>query len=468
LIAGATPGTLAAPVPRSLSAASPAAAPRARSRPAAPEPAILALQRSAGNRATRAAIARSPRQLQRLMGMEVESRVGITHAGKREVSEYPKLGEHPLYRLDADKSKGRTILELVMGAFDEHKGTLEEAKAELLKRLKLMDALVDEAAAAPAGTPLATVAATHGVKLAGGFEDLELNVVPDDPAERKHGPVHFTIGFAPRVMRALLTDQLTKADPVMRKGQANARRAGRVYDDVLALAGQAAEVDAARVAGFMSLLYLQVSALMDAVHAKDEDDGLKKNRTVALSRVSMRTIYDDLPPPERDWLAVNKDALVEVLRSRYSGKAGVWRDVEDDEPAPKGRETKDAKKERLRRNKDRARAREHAEELVPAAARAQIQGAFGVAADDPSKAFGKMTVVPAAEWVGQPQQLGYALELRKFEGLNTGDRARRDRLALQLLEYSRRIHGTDKDPPKQPEATATVDDAAAKVLESVQ
>lgn len=355
--------------------------------------------------------------LQRKMGMEVETRIPVSLNGKK-IEEYPHIAQAQTYHIDTDNGTDEadrpiSILEFVMEAFDEQTGTKEQAKEELDRRLNAITAFAQEAANAPANTPLVNVADRHGAAVTGGYQQAQLNAVYVAPTRRLSGPVHFTIGFALEMIPSLIADKLTNPLSVKPKKPMNRAAQANVVANTMVTAQMAATMP--RMRGYLALVYMQVAAVMDG--RKEADRSLMKDRTQALSRVPLHLIFERLSTVERQWLLNTRDNIIGQMRDTYSGVAGKW-----------GTHKKD-------------------NVLIPLPAKNLILAAFDGQYVNLVQEFGKMNVIDQKEKIdaeragGFIKKQAYALELRRM--LKLGDwRA----TAHQLLEYSRKVHRSDSPP----------------------
>ena len=356
-------------------------------------------------------------KLQRKMGMEVETRIPVLLNGKK-IQGYPHIAQAQTYHIDTDNGKDEadrpiSILEFVMEAFDEQTGTKEQAKEELDRRLNAITAFAQEAANVPDDTLLTTTAGHHGAEVAGSHQNARLVPTLVSPARRLSGPVHFTIGFALEMIPSLIADKLTNPQSVVTEMSMNRAGQANVVANSLVTAHMAATMP--RMRGYLTLVYMQVAAVMDG--RKEEDRSLMKDRTQALSRVPLHLIFERLSNEEQKWLVTERGRIIGEMQNRYSGVAGQW-----------GTHKKDA-------------------ELIPKPAKNLILAAFSGKPVNLEEEFGKMNVIHQREKIdaeragGFIKKQAYALELRRM--LKLGDWRT---TAHQLLEYSRKVHRSDSPP----------------------
>lgn len=365
--------------------------------------------------------------LQGAFGMEKESKIPV-ELEDEVIEGYPTIGQHSMFKVDIDKSKGKSILEVVIKHFNEHEGTTEQAIAELDKRLKAAWAFLLEAQSSGKNTPLKSVADKHSVALTGEFQNIQIA-----GAGTMEGPVHYTVGFSLDKIPALLqelSDKTTSASI----GTVAARKRGNEANQI----GQALNQSASpKVAGFMQLLYTQIAALIDNVKDKSKDAPLVKNRLFALARVSMGAMRRSLSDTDQQYLKDNYKTILAQMRLKFSGKADKWGDHKKDKV------------------------------LVHAAVNTMTKAAFGldgIKDNDPSASnggFGKMTVVPGSEDVGDPlnPDKGFALELRKIPVENVTDLNSILESSIYLIQLSRALHGTPE--PKAIKEDKNEDHAAS-------
>jgi len=141
--------------------------------------------------------------------------------------------------------------------------------------------------------------------------------------------VHYTVGYPVGLLYDALDWVTSKTRPTADNDAArrfpitNAKRAARA-------AGAAAELfrrwaqaqsfvpttaDTRALMGYVALVYSQVAAMID--HADKHSEGQIKNRTVAVSRVPLRTVAENLPGPVREFLG--QQAWVDMLNEYEVG-----------------------------------------------------------------------------------------------------------------------------------------------------
>jgi hypothetical protein len=353
--------------------------------------------------------------IRRLFGMEKETRVPVRLEGKR-IQDYPTIARIPgMLKVDTDNGGSESILEFVMNAFDEHAGGDEEAHAELDRRLKVLEDFIEKSVLAKSGTELSEVAGSAGGTAEEGFGKATLNDKPH--SKPRSGPVHFTVGYSLAAMPNLLEERLAVPAKSREKHQGAATHAS----EALALANwttaQVADKFGPKaISGFVATLYLHVAALMDGV--KVDDAGLKKSLTNALLRVPFHVLYDDLGQDEREWLGVNKDAILQEFQGQYSKNPGSWA-------------KKDTKKKHKKDN-----------DLIPPPIKRLVSAAFVGKDYDPTGDFGKMFTVEASEEIGptggEKRARGYAMELRNEKILDTSRKGRAAH-AHELVSHSRQL-----------------------------
>jgi hypothetical protein len=357
--------------------------------------------------------------------MEKESKIAVTTEAGETIENYPTIGEHDLYKVDIDKSDGQSILEVVTKHFNEHEGTQKEAENKIKQRLGEAWAFLTSAKTVKEVALLDTVANGHALTLKDAYKGLVIK-----PGGKIQGPVHFTVGFSleaiPELHNALkgeVTGKPTPPTPLTQKAVdrvGQARAVGQFAFDHK-LVKSMADVDRIRIAAFMELLYTQISALLDGTK-DDKTTGLTKNRTLALSRVSMGVIRRSLPD-EAQAVVKNPEfyeAVLRVMQKTYSGIEGQWGEHKRDK------------------------------ELFVALAQGMLKAAFNVdKVEDNSPAaeqggFGKMTEVTGAEDVGDPKApgKGFALELRKVTVGKNWDLTSVMEAAFRVIGLSRGLHKT--------------------------
>ncbi len=365
--------------------------------------------------------------VQGAFGMEKESKVPVTDDENKPVENYPTIGDHSLFKVDIDKSKGKSILEVVTKHFNEHQGATEDAIKELEKRLTAAWLFLEAAQKAKDKTPLKNIADEHQVALGGPYQDL---IVKDGGTLK--GPVHFTVGFSlesiPQLLQEL-TKQATGKSAVTKSAVKRTGQAPAIGKTAFDLSKNTEKVNPLKIAGFMELLYTQVSALLDGV--KDEERGLVKNRTVALARVSMGAIRESLTKAEQTIITNKKfyEPVLGLMQQTYSGTKGQWGSHKNDK------------------------------DLFAPLARQMLKAAFNVDTikhNDPSddkQGFGKMTVVPNSEPVGDQlaPETGFALELRKIQVKEDSNRDSVMEAAVGVIKLSRGLNKTPEPKKKEPE-----------------
>lgn len=352
--------------------------------------------------------------VQGAFGMEKESKVPVTSGGNP-VPEYPTIGDHAMYKVDIDRSGPASILEVVTKHFNEHEGDLPTALGKINTRLALAWGFVEEAMNS-ATKPLKPIADKHHVTLGDQYKELVVG-----NGGTMDGPVHFTVGFSlaavPAMLAALAKENVkSKGTTVAKKHAAEAATLGGMLHKYKPLK----RADTSRINGFIQILYLQVAALLDG--AKNPDDGLIKNRILALSRVSMGLMRENLTVPEQKIVTAPEFyiPMINKMQKAYSGIKKAWGDHDKDK------------------------------ELFTPIASAVLKAAFAVDKvehNDPSAqrgGFGKMTLAKGAEPVGNPEAAvpGFAMEVRQIEVADRTNFASVADAAAKVIKLSRLVHNT--------------------------
>jgi hypothetical protein len=377
-----------------------------------------------------------------MFGMEIETRIPITMTpGKI------KLMTSKKFNVVRDSHPGfGTVVEFVMHPVGEGATldatltefnarfalikTAAEALAKAVPGKKLIDLLKDSVPDTPdrkftadcATAEIRQVAADtyeQDAPMVSKSVALDIRNLQDRPAaialrSRLHGPVHYTAGFALRTIPRLIRERLTAGV----KPHNTRKRALEAVAIAERLTAQPiAQVDMDVVAGYLALVYLQIAAVQDAVQASAQDWTLTKNHTLALCRVPLGQIYNDL--------ANMTQTCVIYLGGDFLNAVAVNLGPEDE---------------------------------WSAGALLLRDGAFTgkVIRPDAEKIFGGMTVIASSETVDPAgQQRGYALELR-HSPTGYGNLATVREQAEDLLRYVWNLH----DPATQTGRAKSTDDSA--------
>jgi hypothetical protein len=397
--------------------------------------------------------------------MEIETRIPISIDLGTE--RWPTIARHKggVYKIDIDHHTGpehaveqglpTAILEFVMGHFDDHAGTRDEAVAEFRARYAVVRAAIETFADAAPSTSFAQLCGQLDLIVGDGWQDAAAAAVVN-PFERPrgqklHSAIHYTLSIALEVFPRLVTEVLVQhtTNETSRDRSLQAVDVGSRATARLAGPNGTADVDAAKLCGYIALLYMQVAARYDG--GQDGEKRLMKNLTQALSRVPWWVIREDLTPAEWAWLSGNHAAIIDEMQKAYNpGNLQPRKKIKNAAPRSWGDQNQ---KDAL---------------LMPPHVRPLLDNALVKKKpnDDPSDTFGEMTVVRESEPVGPPAKAGrsrmkgYAMELRQRPG-GGNDLEMLQWLSVGLLETDRNLHGTDAAAVAPPSAT-TKDDLATK------
>ena len=396
--------------------------------------------------------------IQRHMGMEIEIGMPVAMPDPNATDGYAKvpgdtvLFDHPHYKVVSDSSKragrmdgrGASNLEIVMKHFDQHQGDHAAAKRELTSRLDSIDRFIAGLYAVTGGgqraggtATLAQVAARvgRGLRVAGGLDNYLVNVDAGPRHNEKLGFVHFTVGYAPDAIHKLINKVLTqetwtrnynRGGPNTEGSLFRAREAKAVAHTIFnlffAAEREATKSEHEALTGYLELVYLQVAAFLDEVDlGVDDPESQIKNRTQALSRVPLRTIFDTLPDRVQTWITAHH---VDISNA-FNVKLTSWNEEHS----------------RKVRNLPEIRLDDYL-----ASALGRNTAAQGADPIPQQHVFGGMCMTPLEQvGSGNRQRLGAALEIRNVSPQNMTREQWRSQ-AFSHLRLSREFHGDPVDP----------------------
>ncbi len=400
-----------------------------------------------------------------MFGMEIETRIPIRMDLGDE--RWPTIAQHKdgIYKLDIDRHSGpenkadeslpTSILEFVTAHFDDHAGTRDEASAAFRARYAIVRTAIETFAQAGPSTSFVQLCDQLDLVVDKSWRNAAADAVVNPfvrPLDQMlRSAIHYTLGIALEVFPRLVNEVLVQhtTNETSRERSLQAVQVGAEATTRLTGSTQRPDVDAAKLSGYIALLYMQVAARYDG--GRQGEERLMKNLTQALSRVPWWVIREDLTPAEWAWLQANHAMIIDGMQKAYNPANLKPRNLPKD-AAPRSWGNKHPK--------DALLMPPHVKLLLDSALRAPNPK------DDPKATFGDMTVVEKSEPVGppaqagQPRMKGYAMELRQRPG-GRGDLEELERLSLELMWVDRNLHGTDV-VAVVPATAATKDDLAAK------
>ena len=270
--------------------------------------------------------------VQRAMGMEIEIPHPIFTASGEIYKGDTLIADHPDFKIVSDYRLGvvdgketmYSNIEFVMKHFDQLSGSDDEAITELDKRLNAMKEIFVRVDKAEAGT----FESFHPHARADGLTftpNAERSIVGRNAGRVIHGKepdnlfVHYTIGLRLEDIHDFSTAALSTAKNRSPATRSHAHKSLAVADNVATLLQKKAivsDIELQKLKGFISLVYMHIGAFYDDV--QDGGAGQVKNKTAALSRVPLGTIFHEaLPGHLKDLIKANFKAIDQLIADPF-------------------------------------------------------------------------------------------------------------------------------------------------------